>query len=233
MLHSQYLAINGALVALLVACTGTLEGNIDGSAGTSSGGTVNGGTGGGAGTSAGAANDAGPGDAGGAPPIDDAGPALSGPELFAASCAPCHGVEGQGSPLGPELQHPVADYATWVARHGRATNTYPVPMAAYDTTLVSVEQLGEIWLWLGSFPMPSTGQGLYEDYCANCHGADALGGRVGKRIDDQEIQDVEEKVREGEGGNNFASTAQYMPHWSSAELSSNQLALIAEYITGL
>jgi len=175
---------------------------------------------------------------GGSPPtIGDGGPSATasktGEEVFAAVCAVCHGVEGQGTLLGPELQHPVPDYATWVARNGRLSETYPGDMAAYGESLVTDQQLEEIWTWLGSFPQPTTGEGLYEDYCAGCHGSDALGGRVDKRIDDKGANDLGEKVHQGAGGTNYASAILYMPGWTASEISEGEIALIAEYIATL
>jgi mono/diheme cytochrome c family protein len=158
---------------------------------------------------------------------------LTGQEAFAALCAPCHGAQGQGSPLGPELQHPVAGFSTWVVRNGRATTVYPAPMAVFDAPAINEAQLDEIWAWLDGLPNPTTGQALYDDYCANCHGADALGGRVGKDIEDKQLADVQEKVREGEGGNGYANTTGYMPRWSVGQLSDEELTLIANYIASL
>ncbi|HEX2878491.1 MAG TPA: cytochrome c, partial [Polyangiaceae bacterium] len=166
---SRVAAVLGAVAVLVLgACTGTLGDYVGNNAGSASGGTP---------------NDAGIPDASGGVPGVDSGNPPSGQEMFVAVCAPCHGSEGQGSPLGPELQHPVADFATWVVRSGRATTSYPAAMASFAPAAVSDAQLDEIWAWLDGLPKPTDGQELYEDYCANCHGSDALGGRVGKNID--------------------------------------------------
>jgi mono/diheme cytochrome c family protein len=108
-------------------------------------------------------------------------------------------------------------------------------MAAFAESLVTDEQLDEIWAWLASFPQPTTGEDLYLDYCAGCHGVDARGGRVGKDIQEKgaELNDLTEKVREGEGGTNFGSAVLYMPHWATDEISDDELALIGEYLTTL
>jgi len=216
MVPHRLTAIASLSACALLGCTGTLEGYV-------------GDQGGGNGLTP---PDAGGGMGGGSTAGNDAG-SMTAEQRFTALCAACHGAEGQGTPLGPELRHPVADYSTWVVRNGRASETYPGPMVAFTDTLISDVQLEEVWAWLGSFDVPPTGQGLYEDYCANCHGADALGGRVGKHIEDKELADLQEKVRAGEGGNAFGNSALYMPHWGSAELSDTQLALIAEYIATL
>jgi mono/diheme cytochrome c family protein len=134
--------------------------------------------------------------------------------------------------LAPELQHPVADFATWVLRKGRDTGQYPQPMVARSEAEISDQQLEEIWSWLSSFENPTSGQGLYEDFCANCHGADARGGRVGIPIFEEESDDIQKQVREGEDGS-FAEIDSYMPARTAAELSNAELTLIAEYVAGL
>jgi mono/diheme cytochrome c family protein len=159
----------------------------------------------------------------------------TGAEVYQALCAACHGPTGEGTALAPELQHPVADFSTWVVRNGRDSDGYAGPMLAYAETMVTDRQLEEIWTWLASLPQPTTGGALYLDYCANCHGTDARGGRVAKDIQEKgtEPADLTEKVREGEGGTNYAAATLYMPHWSTAQISNDELALIAEYITTL
>lgn len=159
----------------------------------------------------------------------------TGAEVYQALCAPCHGPTGEGSALAPELQHPVADFSTWVVRSGRDSDSYAGPMIAYPETIVSDQQLEEIWTWLGSLPQPTTGEALYVDYCANCHGADARGGRVGQNIQEKgnELADLTEKVREGEGGTNYGAAAMYMPHWTTTQISNEELTLIAEHLTTL
>lgn len=157
---------------------------------------------------------------------------LSGEEVFAGLCATCHGAQGEGSELGPELQHPVVAFSSFVARNGQTGGEYPGVMIAYPDTLVSDDQLDEIWAFLGSFPQPETGEGLWLDYCGNCHGKDGLGGRVNKDIREKanELGDMREKVREGEGGNNYGAAAQYMPHWGSGEISDAEIDSIASHL---
>jgi mono/diheme cytochrome c family protein len=159
----------------------------------------------------------------------------TGVEVFGLLCSTCHGPNGEGTALGPELQHPVTGFSTWVARNGRDSDSYPGPMIAYAATLVTDQQLEEIWTWLGNLPQPTTGETLYLDYCANCHGADARGGRVGQNITEKgnELLDLTEKVREGAGGTNYGTAAQYMPHWSTSEISADELSSIAGYLTTL
>jgi mono/diheme cytochrome c family protein len=173
-------------------------------------------------------------------PVPDAGQVVdgmtllpTGPEIFAAACAPCHGALGQGTALAYELQHPVRPFSEWVVRHGRPGTGFATPMAAYSTALFSDQQLGQIWDYLAAFPQPTTGKDLYLDYCGNCHGADARGGSVDKEIVRRSIGDVTDKVRGGAGGTGYGVRGKYMPAWTAAQLSDAELALIVQYLAGL
>jgi mono/diheme cytochrome c family protein len=165
-----------------------------------------------------------------APPPADAGPPPpppTGREVFALVCASCHGDDGEGTANGPQIESPVVGYATWVVRNGRARTRYPNPMVAYPEAAVSADQLTEILTWLRSFPKPQTGEGLYTRFCGNCHGPQGRGGRtegIGGNLGD-----IRERVRRGHGGSNYAS--EYMPAWGPDELSDNDLALIAQYLS--
>jgi mono/diheme cytochrome c family protein len=168
-------------------------------------------------------------------PMPDGGTAmpLTGQAIFAGGCAPCHGADGQGTALGYELQHPVRAFATWVVRNGAPGVGFPNRMAAYAESLVSEQQLTEIWNYLAAIPQPTTGESLYLDYCANCHGADARGGAVGKDISDKGGADLLDKVRSGAGGTNYAARTRYMPGWSDLELTDAEVALIGQHIATL
>jgi mono/diheme cytochrome c family protein len=158
----------------------------------------------------------------------------SGAEVFAAVCATCHGSTGEGTDKGYELRHPARGYSTFVVRNGRPGVEFPMSeMSAYDTSLLSVQQLEEIWDFLSDMPQPTTGEGLFLDYCANCHGADALGGVVDEDVDDEAFIDILEQVREGNGDNDYAVRLEYMPSRTNAELSDSQLLLIADYLSPL
>jgi mono/diheme cytochrome c family protein len=155
---------------------------------------------------------------------------LNGGDPFAA-CAVCHGPTGEGTALGYEIRHPARPYAAWVVRHGRTGGEFPgSAMVPYAPSTVTDAQLSSIFDYLDGFPQPTTGEGLYLDYCRNCHGTNARGGVTGVDISDKEYQDVLEKVREGEGGNNYANRAEYMPGFSADALSDAEVRAIAEYI---
>jgi len=158
----------------------------------------------------------------------------SGAEVYAAVCATCHGSTGEGTDKGYELRHPARGYATFVVRSGRPGVEFPMSeMSAYDTSLLTVQQLEEIWDFLSDMPQPTTGEGLFLDYCANCHGADALGGVVDEDLDEEVFIDILEQVREGDGENDYSARLEYMPARTDAELSDAQVRLISDYLSTL
>ncbi len=194
-----------------------------GTAGTSTGGTATGGAGGTAtGGNAGAAGNAG---AGG-------GSATDGPGLYQAHCFACHGQQGVGGPLAPEIQHPVRDYSAWVVRHGRAMTTFPKGMDPVTAETLPDAQLTLIWDYLDLPPQPTTGQALYLDYCGNCHGADGKGGPT-KRSVVNELSKLKQQVRAGAHLGEFEMRGEYMPAWTTARITDAELDLIYKYVDSL
>lgn len=158
---------------------------------------------------------------------------LSGIEYFARECAKCHGAEGEGTTRGYEIRNPVAGYAKYVVRSGRPGVPYFLEaMPSYSTSALSDAQLNEMITMLSAAQKPTDGGGLYNRFCSNCHGKDALGGPVGKNIK-REVGDFAEKVREGEGGNNYSRRSSYMPRWSSSELTNAEINAMAAYVRQL
>lgn len=148
-------------------------------------------------------------------------------------CAPCHGESGEGTELGYELRHPVREYATWVVRNGRPGDEFEDPMLAYGPMLLGDDTLDEIWDHLDSFPQPNTGEGLFLDYCRNCHGEDASGGVADEDIRDKNYGNLLDAVREGMHTDEIGSRHRYMPAWDKTELTNNEVELIADYISSL
>jgi len=175
-------------------------------------------------------NDTGMGDDVETPPEE-----TDGAKLFAENCANCHGPSGEGTLAdGPQIQNPVRAFATYVIRNGRGKEMgfaqEMEPLAAAD---LSDAQLKSILDFLSAAPHPTTGQSLYLRFCGNCHGADAHGGRVEEGVASGESDEIDEKVREGHGGTNYASRTKYMPAWSSAELTKIEVDLIKAYLGAL
>jgi ubiquinol-cytochrome c reductase cytochrome c subunit len=163
---------------------------------------------------------------GGAPPQP-----LDWRQTFATVCASCHGMAGEGTESAPPIQRPVPGFARYVIRNGRAPTGYPAAMPSFSADALSDADLDSLVDWLGSFPKPADGEGLYRMFCGNCHGPGGSGGRVRERITD-ELDEVREQVRDGEGGTRYADRTEYMPSWSRDELTDGEVDRIVEYLGG-
>jgi mono/diheme cytochrome c family protein len=165
--------------------------------------------------------------------------AMAAPAAWGAkACSTCHGANGEGvllgtTPFGPEIRHAPVTYATWVVRHGRPS---PSPMVVFPETPmdkqidITAADLTSILTWLGSQPKPTTGQGLYKDFCGNCHGPNAAtGGAVPVSIVGKKAGDILQKVRAGEGTDPGMRNI-YMPPEDAAALSDAEITLISQYL---
>ncbi len=165
------------------------------------------------------------------PPADAPPPApLSGRDYYALQCSACHGANAEGTALGPQMRNPSVPYATWVIRNGRSGVGFPEAMPGYDREQLSEAILDEMMDWLGEFPPPQDGAGLYRTYCANCHGPTGGDGPTRAAIDDEDLGDFMEAVREGEGGRSYGDRGDYMPRWSRLEISDGQVQLMWRYV---
>ena len=150
-----------------------------------------------------------------------------------ALCVVCHGPEGAGTDKGPEIQHPVIDFSTFVIRNGRTHPSYKEPMPKFPVEQISALQLEGIFNFLAARPKPPTGAELYKDYCLNCHGADGKGGVTMRDISAQPVAAFIEDSRAGHHPGEFENRREYMPKWTAAELSDAELRLIFAYVDGL
>jgi mono/diheme cytochrome c family protein len=233
-------AMGGAAVAGTTASGATAgsSAGTPGSGGSAAGSNAQGGAAGGQVSTAGSGGTSSPSGgasgAGGSAATAGAGGAtmLDGAALYLANCAACHGQQGAGGPLGPELQHPVRDYSAWVVRHGRAMTTFPAPMLAVATDKLPDASLTLIWDYLDQAPQPTTGQALYLDYCGNCHGADGKGGPTARNILN-ELDNLKSQVRQGSHLGQFDMRREYMPALPATRLSNAELDLIYAYVASL
>jgi mono/diheme cytochrome c family protein len=149
-------------------------------------------------------------------------------------CGDCHGASGEGTDDGPELQHPFDDFATWVIRTGRTGHPdYEDDMAEYGPGSLPEPILAGILEFLASFPQPTTGEGLYADYCATCHGADATGGVTGVDISAEPLGELIEHAREGSHPGEFPNREEFMPAFDESVLSDAEIGLISDYLSSL
>jgi mono/diheme cytochrome c family protein len=164
----------------------------------------------------------------------DTGSEATGEELYAGFCAVCHGPEGEGTNIAYELRHPHDEYTKWVVRNGRTSIEFQNQvMVPFTPQMLGDEELDLIIEYLDSFPQPTTPEGLYVDYCRNCHGIDAAGGVVGKPLMESPIQDYIENVRQGFGGTDYGARAVYMPRRTADELSDAEIQSIFDYVMSL
>ena len=167
----------------------------------------------------------------GAPGGDAAVPSAAGPGY--ATCTVCHGPEGAGTDKGPDIQHPVLDYATWVVRNGRTHPGFMMPMPKYLPAMLSDADLQKIFSYLAARPKPTTGAELYKDYCQNCHGADGKGGVTMRTLAAKPVTKFLTDVRAGHHPGEFVNRREYMPKWSAAELSDADIRAIFMHVSGL
>ena len=106
-------------------------------------------------------------------------------------------------------------------------------MMKYTPEMLSDAQLQGIFAFLAARPKPTTGAGLYKDYCENCHGADALGGITMRPIAAEPVNVFIMDSRAGHHPGEFANRREYMPKWTAAELSDAELRSIFMYVDGL
>ena len=156
-----------------------------------------------------------------------AGPAAA-PAAY-SNCGICHGPAGGGlASLGPEIRHTPTTYSTYVIRNGRPS---PSLMAAFNATVIPDAALAEIQAWLAGQPKPTTGQGLYLDYCANCHGATGGGGSVPVKAAMLPTATITATVRAGHG-TDPAQRGTYMPAFGADMLTDAEVTLIAQFLGG-
>ena len=149
-------------------------------------------------------------------------------------CVTCHGANGEGTVIGPEIRHVPAAYATWVVRHGRpapsATVAFPMAPAKPTDLAINDADLAAVITWLDGQPKPTTGVGLYRDFCGNCHGPmNASGGAVPISIIGKMATQITQKVRMGEG-TDPAMRNGFMPPEDMTALTDAELGLIQAYL---
>jgi len=117
-----------------------------------------------------------------------------GAELFTASCASCHGSDGGGGGNGPSLIEAGAASADFQLRTGRMPLADPDAQAVRKPPAFNAEEIEALVAYVGSLgdgpEIPpeavlgeadvSSGQKLFVQNCAPCHGATGNGGAAGR-----------------------------------------------------
>ncbi|HEX2879426.1 MAG TPA: c-type cytochrome [Polyangiaceae bacterium] len=236
-------ALSGAGGQALGGTQGGVAGG--GAAGTATAGSSAGGAAGQGGTvglgGAGAGGSAG-GGAGGGGGGGAGGQSAMSPEeaLYTTHCSTCHGPSGEGGALGPEIRHPVDDFTLWMVRNGseprNPNSAFPAPMIPIEPDMLSDADLAMVISYLNSFPKGTTGEALYLDYCANCHGADGKGAQTTRdltNLADPLATAVPDNVRGGHHPGEFNLLIEYMPAQDMSVLTDAELMLIASHIETL
>lgn len=172
-------------------------------------------------------------------PEPPAGTPMSGRELYFKECAVCHGREGEGTERGFPVRKPYRVYATHITRRGRAGNPqFAIPMPAYPAEVLSDRQLVEIWNYLDSLTSATSGEAIFQTYCANCHGRDARGGMSGQPLFNAQgvvtpPDTFDLWVRWGQDDGFYDNRSSYMPRWNQWEISESQLASLRLYLKTL
>lgn len=163
-----------------------------------------------------------------------------GAAIYAASCAACHGVGGEGTPNGPALTNAGAASADFMLRTGRMplpAPGQPVRRGAPAFGEADIQALVAYVASLGAGPsIPpveitdgtdlAAGRAAYVATCAACHGAggsgDAVGGgAVAPSLLGTGPTQVGEAIRTGPGA---------MPRFDARQISDAQLSEIAGYL---
>ena len=120
-----------------------------------------------------------------------AGNLENGKRMFAsAGCAGCHGAQGQGTSLAPEIAPPPLDLQSMIAYVRQPTGKMP----PVSVVTASDQQLADIYAYLKSIGpqssladqlkgSPENGKKLFVTYgCYECHGRQGAGAAIAPRI---------------------------------------------------
>lgn len=132
------------------------------------------------------------------------------PELqkYNTYCLNCHGPEGKGGLYQAVLGAPMVMINNAIQNVGEMQNLVipPVDLQAIANFLTN-----------GGSPRPTTGQGLYDVFCAICHDP----GKTGGNVQNSSVKEINEAI----AGENW------MRHLSS-KLSNQEIQLISNHLNG-
>jgi len=126
--------------------------------------------------------------------------ASTGENLYAASCADCHGDPWSGPAVDaslPGLKRVAGARSCTITGAIFGTSVFPggVPdMVAFGNQQLTTTQIDAIAGYLNSRTV--TGEQRYVAACAGCHGNDGRGGRVGEGVRGESAGSIAEAIRE-------------------------------------
>jgi ubiquinol-cytochrome c reductase cytochrome c subunit len=166
-----------------------------------------------------------------------------GQALYQASCAACHGPQGQGTPDGPDITNAGAALTDFMLRTGRMPLSSPTDPVQRGRPIYNDAEITALVDYVASFgngpAIPNiqvssasdiaAGRAAYTATCAACHGAggsgDAVGGgAVAPPLLNTPPTQVAEAVRTGPGA---------MPAFDEHQITNDQLEGIAAYLAFL
>jgi ubiquinol-cytochrome c reductase cytochrome c subunit len=182
------------------------------------------------------------GPAGAAPgdPVSSSGDPAHGRVLYQASCAGCHGQQGEGTQNGPSLVGVGAAAADFYLQTGRMPLAAEKDQAEPGPRAFSQPDIADLDAFVGSLGdgpgIPDVSSGdlalgreLYLQNCAACHGASGagftqVGGRYAPSLLDSDPTQVAEAVRVG---------PLLMPQYPEQVLDAHQVDSIVTYVQKL
>jgi ubiquinol-cytochrome c reductase cytochrome c subunit len=182
-----------------------------------------------------------PGQGPGDPPAGlDEGRLDSGRALYGASCAGCHGQDGEGSQRGPSLEDVGEASVDFQLRTGRMPLDEEEASPSRSEPHFSDEDIEALVEYVGSFgdgpPIPTVhagdltlGRELYLQNCAACHsssgtGYTQVGGRVAPSLMEADPVQVAEAVRVGPN---------LMPRFPEEVFDQEELDAVVSYVQEL
>jgi mono/diheme cytochrome c family protein len=102
-------------------------------------------------------------------------------------------------------------------------------MPPFVATDLPDDELALILDFLEAQPKPTDGEGLYQRFCLNCHGAAGNDGRVFENIGGAPSFEVNDMARGGHHSTSV-SDSEFMPAFSTTLITDDELALIAAYV---
>ncbi|MDZ7733611.1 MAG: c-type cytochrome [Acidimicrobiia bacterium] len=123
--------------------------------------------------------------------VNEMDEAFTGEELFDTSCMSCHGPEGEGTSIAPNIQDVGELGADFMLRTGRMPLAQPGPQAPIKEPAYTDAEIERLVEYVGSLgdgpPIPDVdtddadlvrGGELYRANCQPCHNASGIGGAL-------------------------------------------------------